>query len=366
MASSSAADATAPASTPTPRSPLEHSVDAQPPSSEKALIARAVNFLTADSVRQQPPEAKRSFLLSKGLTPQQIDEAVKEAAMMAPPIRPKQALVGTREAADPPGAAATPGASSRSSWPLIARGWLLGSVLGGALALYLWERRSHGRKSGDQAPATPLVLNLRRTSVADEARTSDACRPPSMMMPTTASAALSDLEQLRADGRRRLSSSHKATNEGAGEAQLSAEQQLAYFRACIAEMRDAAGATAGEGLTSLLVCLNAQLKHPDDKRYHRLNMQNANLQRLLAIPGGREALHALGFAQEGAAAPGGGGGSSSSSSSSSDNRNSTSTTSGGRSHYLVWRGGRLPSREDLDVILIHRDALIKLQQEMPG
>ena len=38
-------------------------------------------------------------------------------------------------------------------------------------------------------------------------------------------------------------------------------------------------------LHTLVVLLSTQLKHPADARYHRLNTQNANLRRVIALPG---------------------------------------------------------------------------------
>ena len=92
-----------------------------------------------------------------------------------------------------------------------------------------------------------------------------------------------------------------------------------------------------DALHTLVMCLNAQLKHPKESRYHRLNLQNANLARLVAHPGAKGALRALGFSED-EAAPG---------------------------SYWTWRGqggAKLPSAEELAVIGAQRDELMRMQK----
>ena len=97
------------------------------------------------------------------------------------------------------------------------------------------------------------------------------------------------------------------------------------------------GATAEEvthALHTLQVLLNNQLKHPGAARYHRLNLHNANLQRLLQLPGAEGVLRALGFdAEEGG------------------------TASSGGTTFWAWRGGALPTEGDLELIRAQRDLL---------
>ena len=45
------------------------------------------------------------------------------------------------------------------------------------------------------------------------------------------------------------------------------------------------------------VLVTNQIKHPDDARYHRMQAGNANFKKLLALPGARALLCALGFVE---------------------------------------------------------------------
>jgi hypothetical protein len=106
-------------------------------------------------------------------------------------------------------------------------------------------------------------------------------------------------------------------------------------------------------LQTLVVLLSNQLKHPADARYHRLNLQNASVRRLVVLPGADAVVSALGFEADAAEA---------------------SAT------YRRWRGGgaargaeppsdrsdeggaaqpaaALPSELDLELIRCHRDLL---------
>ena len=114
---------------------------------------------------------------------------------------------------------------------------------------------------------------------------------------------------------------------------------------CSSVAAEPVGSKDGNGviahaLHTLVVLLSTQLKHPADARYHRLNTQNANLRRVIALPGAPVVLRALGFSEDRATAGAGG---------------STQTPS----VFWVWRDGTLPTASDLELIVAMRDMLAK-------
>ena len=130
-----------------------------------------------------------------------------------------------------------------------------------------------------------------------------------------------------------------ASAASAATAAAAASTTSASASASTSEADSASPASAAaEGLHTLVVCLSSQLKHPSEARYHRINTQNANLKRLLSLPGAQATLRALGFAQDEPAA------------------GASSTT-----HFWVWRRGRLPTPTELELIAEQRDLLLQLQ-----
>ena len=103
-------------------------------------------------------------------------------------------------------------------------------------------------------------------------------------------------------------------------------------------------------LHTLLMVLNSQLRRPHDLNYHRLNVQNANLRRLVDLPGAAAVLAALGFVESGGS-------------------------------FWVWRGGaaptpastretaavaaRTPSEAELVLIRCHKDVLAQRLEVAP-
>ena len=77
----------------------------------------------------------------------------------------------------------------------------------------------------------------------------------------------------------------------------------------------------------MLVLLSSQLQHPTEARYQRLNSQNANYKKLIALPGAREVLRSLGFAEV------------------------------GESSNWPWGNGALPTEADLEIIGRCREVL---------
>ena len=136
-------------------------------------------------------------------------------------------------------------------------------------------------------------------------------------MPSRTEAALGALRVMREESRIRTS---QRLEEGEAEGARRAEAVLSALRTAVGEMircceSDAGGSSCGDGAKSsssssaasstaasaihtLVMCLGAQLKHPKESRYHRLNLQNANLARLIALPGADAVLHALSFEED--------------------------------------------------------------------
>ena len=61
----------------------------------------------------------------------------------------------------------------------------------------------------------------------------------------------------------------------------------------------ASSARVLHALQTLVVFTSNLLKHPNDRRFHRINAQNANLVRLVEAPGASGLLQALGWARVG-------------------------------------------------------------------
>lgn len=373
---------------------------------EEDVIKKAVRFLTLASVRDRPLEAKRAFLESKGLTPSQIDEAVKEAALMAPPTPRRVARASAAVAATASASTSAPSASlskqaarTDSALRPMLLGGFIGTLAGGALALAAaasrgdsldslrrWLRGGESRTPTEAgSPLQPLRLPLKAppsdaeddssaTSTPAPAKEvgaasllSPSLSPPALatgplplpQVPSRTEAALGALRVMREESRIRTS---QRLEEGEAEGARRAEAVLSALRTAVGEMircceSNAGGSSCGDGAKSssssaaasstaasaihtLVMCLGAQLKHPKESRYHRLNLQNANLARLIALPGADAVLHALSFEEDEQA-----------------------------SGFRTWRGGngnKLPTARELKMISAQRDELMKTQRALSG
>ena len=93
-------------------------------------------------------------------------------------------------------------------------------------------------------------------------------------------------------------------------------------------------------LQTLVVLLSTQLKHPSEPRYHKINTQNANIQKLLAQPGSESMLRALGFAP-------------------AEDTGAGATPAGSGNAFWLWREGQLPDRDACELLARQRDALAR-------
>lgn len=337
-------------------------------------IKKAVRFLTLESVRGRPLETKRAFLEYKGLAASQIDEAVREASLMAPPT-PTPAVRAAAAAAATISPAPLPAATSTSASSLLLGG-CIGTIAGGALAvaslgwrdgsLQRWLRGEQNAAFASAAtPLTSLRLTL-KSPPADTTPTAGASAsataggdaasllspsltpPPLATAPTPhgsrTTAALEALRALREEAELRAA---QRLAEQKAEGSRHAEAALVALRTAVGEMRRSSlrggtdDSTSGEAspasaLHTLAMCLTGQLKHPKESRYHRLNMQNANLARLIALSGAGATLRALGFVEE-------------------EPRNG----------FWTWHGSagnKLPTAHELEVIKACREELMRMQR----
>lgn len=100
------------------------------------ITARAIRFLLHETVRNTPDESKRRFLEGKGLSPAQIDEAIRKAATSAADA----GTVNGREAV--PAVVHEGGSWSTGTWLLLG-GAAVGAAALGALAFAATRMFSH-------------------------------------------------------------------------------------------------------------------------------------------------------------------------------------------------------------------------------
>ena len=337
-----------------------------------AIVLRAVQFLQHEKVRDAPTDAKRRFLEGKSLTPDQVAEALRLAGVTEPSAKPASSQPVTA-------AAPSPGSSesSISKSKFLMLGGVVGSIIGGALtfAALRWSADASGRSdpstdgtvgaatssAGASTPGdaqTPLTLKLKTSTLVDAAAQDPISVTPRATAATASAAAQSPRtdESLAALRSLRDTRTPKATAATA----LQPEQALAAVGAAVDELVAASGALVdGEGsrtsgaaevahaLQTLVVLLSTQLRHHTEARYQRLNPQNANLQRMLALPSSRGVLHALGFAEQLPAAPSAPGG------------EASGVAAGSAGAFWLWRDGKLPDAADLEAIAAQRDLLAR-------
>jgi hypothetical protein len=296
-----------------------------------AEISQAVKFLLHAKVRSAPIATKRKFLESKGLSSAMIDEAIRKATAAGSGSDGDDGggngggggSGGSAAATTPAGAAApgsgsedtTPNEESRtrsSSWSL-AIGGAIGAIAGGVLA---WaSTRSSDTPPKEGADGSEGEEGTPRDSTPTASASSSLPLLPTDAHRWAASGAEASLAAMRA-------------MRAAGAAASAAALAVDAVRAAVGELVRGAPsvAAAHEALHAVVVLLNAQLKHPTEARYQRLNPRNASMQRLLALPGSSAVLQALGFAQEAGAS------------------------------FYAWRtDGALPGPDDLALIAAQRD-----------
>jgi hypothetical protein len=117
----------------------------------------------------------------------------------------------------------------------------------------------------------------------------------------------------------------------------------------------------GRALHTLVMLLSAQVRRPRDVSYHRLNVQNANVRQLLALPRAAGVLGALGFVDAGGAFWLWTGTASSSSAVDEPSIEEAQAQAGGdgpsQDHALVPTTARIPSEEELRLIQFHKEVL---------
>jgi hypothetical protein len=117
----------------------------------------------------------------------------------------------------------------------------------------------------------------------------------------------------------------------------------------------------GRALHTLVMLLSAQVRRPRDVSYHRLNVQNANVRQLLALPRAAGVLGALGFVDAGGAFWLWTGTASSSRAVDEPSIEEAHAQAGGdgpsQDHALVPTTARIPSEEELRLIQFHKEVL---------
>ena len=255
-----------------------------------AIVAKARRFLEHEAVRSATTEHKRHFLERKGLSAQQIDEAMRPKANASdgnPASVPPSLSVSQQSPAEAPvEAQQSPAEGQRSNYGLvaIARGapLLLGCVVGAAMTAVAMAATRRWHES--DTAAAPVQSSGTRTSPSRSPRTDAALR------------ALRNLDTARSSPPRRPASPTPPPTVAPHLARALTAALAHLHQQCTADE------TAGDlprGLQTLLMLLNNQICRPTDPRYHRLNSQNANLRHLLMLPGAADVLATLGFVDGG-------------------------------------------------------------------
>ena len=343
---SPAAPTPAPVSTvPTPEASLSAPAPAPAPAAPPAvsaadrLIKQAVAFLTNPDVKHTPADKKRAFLLSKGLTAAQVDEAFAKLASMqttstavmpaAPTAQQPQPQPLQQPQPQPQPQLQTESASSGAGWLLAAgaaAGIVGGLVSSGAARQWLgaWTgAKSEAGAGSAGAAASASSVTATASAAAEAAQQAQQQQQQQILDQQELLSAVQDnrkrLDEVQsslASMRALLETAERAPSTAAVvQGKVSAalhrttlQEALATFCAAdegggVGMCDDAppAGAVAkpelAHALHTLLVQLNSQLRHPTDKRYHRIHAANANFKRALALPGARGVLGALGYVE---------------------------------------------------------------------
>ena len=281
------------------------------------IVSRAVKFLQHEKVRGAPLDAKRRFLESKSLTAAQIQEALNRASPQAAaeqqPASSSAAGIAENNPPPPP--------PSRLKWLLL--GGAVGGLAGACATLLL--KRDPAAAAADESEskvATTPIAFTHEAMVLSPAAATDAADSKTTDSALAALRRLRD-EQPSTSTAAGSSSSSTATSASPEETLATLQRSLDVFAASNAADADA----LPYALQTLLVLLSSQLQHPTEARYQRLNSQNANYKKLIALPGAREVLRSLGFAEV------------------------------GESSNWPWGNGALPTEADLELIGRCREVL---------
>ena len=262
-----------------------------------ATVDQAVRFLDHPKTADMPIAAKRAFLVSKGMTSQQIDAAIEKSKRTG-----ADTSESTPAAAAPATVTAEPAAPAAKSSSTGGGGggmlWYAGAALLGAAAVVagrwalggaaIGESAAGGRGAAtggmaDEEGALPPTNGRAATERKLEAPAGECGTKHAVGAGVAANlAALRGLVDA-------LPSSSTAAGGAKGE----------QLRHALGRLQAAGPAEAARALRTLLVFTNNQLKHPADRRYHRINCQNANFRRVLDTEGVLDVLQALGWDKAG-------------------------------------------------------------------
>ena len=378
--------------TPPPPSAPAHQSPTTAAGSNEALTEQAVRFLLHESVIDTPLATKRAFLEAKGLSAAQIDNAVKRAAARGDDAHASTCAAAAPTAALPATAAPTAAAPAAADggWnprSLLLLGGAVGAAAIGAVAYAVasLHRREHGSFLHAQLPV--VGSDQSGDAPAPEEAPAAAAEPsttPSTstrLVPTTTPSTRLALNAMREELRRpdALPNSPPAslpafqtpssvllpppppvpppgvTHERA--AALGAALD-AFEAGCTQAAQPAA---FGRALHTLVMLLSGQVRRPRDVSYHRLNVQNANVRQLLALPRAAGVLGALGFLDAGGAFWLWTGTALSSSAIDEPSIENAQAQVGGdgpsQDHALVPTTARIPSEEELRLIQFHKEVL---------
>jgi hypothetical protein len=363
--------------TPPPPSAPAHQSPTTATGSNEALTEQAVRFLVHESVIDTPLATKRAFLEAKGLSAAQIDDAVKRAAARDYDAHASTCAAAAQTAAGPTAAEPASAAPTAAAPAAADGGWnarsllLLGGAVGAAAigAVAYAVASLHSRERGGFLNAQPAGSDQSRDAPA-------AAAEPSTTPSTRAELALNAIrEELR-----RLDAQPNSPPASLPAFQTPSSvlppppvpppgvthERAAALGAALDAIE--AGCTQagqpdafGRALHTLVMLLSAQVRRPRDVSYHRLNVQNANVRQLLALPRAAGVLGALGFVDAGGAFWLWTGTASSSRAVDEPSIEEAHAQAGGdgpsQDHALVPTTARIPSEEELRLIQFHKEVL---------
>lgn len=274
-----------------------------PITSTTDVIEQAAGFLRHPSMQKAPADVKRRFMVSKGLTEAQINEAVQRAGLKPDDFSAKAAPVGC-EQTDRIDPRETNFSGLTQRWaPIAAAGLAI------AACVAMWKVRLAA------FPWSESSLTKQTTSGADSSHRDLTKDGPGMMAtPYPSSGEGGDRPALDASIAvlRRLSAgvSDPIRRQETLASRLPAFAQ-ALHSACVrlqggcgrgmnpnadrGGLHDGASADLVHALHTLSVVINNMLLHPTSVRFRRIAHANTNMRRLVeAMP---DVLRALGFAE---------------------------------------------------------------------
>jgi len=260
-------------------------------------LEQAVRFLAHPTMQQAPLSTKRNFIAKKGLTPAQVDEALRRAGLQTVPS--DAAVVVAPVAAVE---------SSRLSWwvaPAAAAAAVAAGVALARLLLSGLEPEANAAQPADKAGAA--ARDREEAAAAQDPGQTPPRRTDSAAKAHTPQfeASLGVLRGLAARARSSQALTSRAPAFGAAlraacsefGSSVNTTGSLAVTSAAVNATGSAAVNTTGgeldtggrassdlvHALHTLVVVVNSMLLHPDNPRFHRIASSNANMRRLIQV-----------------------------------------------------------------------------------